>query len=57
MGSADTLVQAPGGSCTRTWWSREAVAAELGVSLGSLGAVTTPLLERTDPLIKHEGNR
>ncbi len=39
----------PGGSCTRTWWSREAVAAELGASLGSLGAVTTPLLERTRP--------
>jgi 3-hydroxyisobutyrate dehydrogenase-like beta-hydroxyacid dehydrogenase len=49
MGSADTVVQAAGRFVHKDVVVAEAVAAELGVSLGSLGAVTTPLLERTRP--------
>jgi 3-hydroxyisobutyrate dehydrogenase-like beta-hydroxyacid dehydrogenase len=49
MGSADTLVQAAGRFVHKDVVVAEQVAGELGASLGSIAAVTGPLLGRTRP--------
>jgi len=46
MGSADTLVQTAGRFVSKDVVVAQAVADELGVSLGTIGAVTGPLLAR-----------
>jgi 3-hydroxyisobutyrate dehydrogenase-like beta-hydroxyacid dehydrogenase len=49
MGSADTLVQAAGRFVHKDVVVAQAVADELDASLGTIGAVTAPLLEHTRP--------
>jgi 3-hydroxyisobutyrate dehydrogenase-like beta-hydroxyacid dehydrogenase len=49
VGSADTLVQAVGHFVRKDAEVAQVVAEELDAPLGTIGAVITPLLERTRP--------